>query len=185
MMSPKLPEVTLLCNEKWIKNVWFFKECEEDFLIQVALGMTPLCTFLTRRCRLVTCTSSTGMVLYGGRVVSGESWGDDMLITRIDLQSRFSALALGYKRLQDLALTYGASHRSRSVATLAPRASRAPRVHLACEQGERSGKFKSSNSSSRSSNSPKATIASKSSSSSKPDIKYPPAQAHPTSSMRV
>ena len=57
------------------------------------------------------------MVLYGGRVVaSGESWGDDMLITRIDLQSRFSALALGYTNVFKISCsTYGASlHRSRS-----------------------------------------------------------------------
>jgi len=99
MMSPKLQgEVTLLCNEKWIRNVWFFQGCEQDFLIQVALSMTPAVYVPDETVppgNLYVLHS--GMVLYGGRVVAaGQSWGDDMLITRIDLQSRFSALALGY-----------------------------------------------------------------------------------------
>jgi hypothetical protein len=99
MMSPKLQgEVTLLCNDKWIRNVWFFQGCEEDFLIQVALSMAPAVYVPDETVppgNLYVLHS--GMVLYGGRVVAaGQSWGDDMLITRIDLQSRFSALALGY-----------------------------------------------------------------------------------------
>ena len=99
MMSPKLQgEVTYHCNRKWIENVWFFQGCEQDFLIQVALSMTPAVYVPDETVppgNLYVLHS--GLVLYGGRVVAaGQSWGDDMLITRIDLQSRFSALALGY-----------------------------------------------------------------------------------------
>lgn len=35
-MSPALQgEVTLALNESWLKKVWFFKDCDNDFLVQV------------------------------------------------------------------------------------------------------------------------------------------------------
>ena len=72
MMSPKLQgEVTLLCNEKWIRNVWFFKGCEEEFLIQVALSMTPAVYVPDETVPPGNLyVLHTGMVLYGGRVVA-------------------------------------------------------------------------------------------------------------------
>lgn len=183
MMSPKLQgEVTLLCNEKWIRNVWFFKGCEEDFLIQVALSMTPAVYVPDETVppgNLYVLHS--GMVLYGGRVVaSGESWGDDMLITRIDLQSRFSALALGYTNVFKISCS-----NLRRIAAPFPKvikqlrfsaarlALRREFISLAKARVNAAASSKSSNSSSRSSNSSKQPLLRKSSSSSKPDIKYP------------
>ena len=187
MMSPKLQgEVTLLCNEKWIRNVWFFRGCEEDFLIQVALSMTPAVYVPDETVppgNLYVLHS--GMVLYGGRVVaSGESWGDDMLITRIDLQSRFSALALGYTNVFKISCS-----NLRRIAAPFPKvlkqlrfsaarlALRREFISLAKARVNAAASSKSSNSSSnsssRSSNSSKQPLLRKSSSSSKPDIKYP------------
>ena len=108
MMSPKLQgEVTLLCNNKWIGKVWFFNGCEEGFLIEVALSMTPAVYVPDETVppgNLYVLQS--GLVLYGGRVITlGQSWGDDMLITRVDLQSRFSALALGYTNVFKISST--------------------------------------------------------------------------------
>ena len=108
MMSPKLQgEVTLLCNQKWIEQVWFFRGCEENFLVQVALSMTPAVYVPDETVppgNLYVLHS--GLILYGGRVVAaGQSWGDDMLITRLDLQSHFSALALSYANVFKISCT--------------------------------------------------------------------------------
>ena len=124
----------------------------------------------------------TGMVLYGGRVVaSGESWGDDMLITRIDLQSRFSALALGYTNVFKISCS-----NLRRIAAPFPKvlkqlrfsaarlALRREFISLAKARVNAAASSRSGNSSSsRSSNSSKLPLLRKSSSSSKPDIKYP------------
>jgi hypothetical protein len=184
MMSPKLQgEVTLLCNEKWIRNVWFFKGCEEEFLIQVALSMTPAVYVPDETVPPGNLyVLHTGMVLYGGRVVaSGESWGDDMLITRIDLQSRFSALALGYTNVFKISCS-----NLRRIAAPFPKvlkqlrfsaarlALRREFISLAKARVNAAASSRSGNSSvSRSSNSSKLPLLRKSSSSSKPDIKYP------------
>ena len=107
LMSPKLQgEVSMLCNRKWIEQIWFLVGCEEAFLVQVALNMRaavyvpdemvpPGSLYVLHR----------GLVLYGGRVISaGQSWGDDMLISREDLRLTFSALALGYSEVYVLSL---------------------------------------------------------------------------------
>lgn len=96
----------MLCNRKWIEQIWFLDGCEEAFLVQVALNMRaavyvpdemvpPGSLYVLHR----------GLVLYGGRVIgAGQSWGDDMLISREDLRLTFSALALGYSEVYVLSL---------------------------------------------------------------------------------
>jgi len=106
MMSPKLRgEVSMLCNRKWIEQVWFLAGLEENFHIQVALHMKPAVFIPDEMIPFGSLyVLHTGLVLYGGRVISsGQAWGGDMLISRPDLQSRFSALALGYANVYVIA----------------------------------------------------------------------------------
>lgn len=35
-------EVVWISNERWMRNIWFLKDAEKEFIIHLALALTPM-----------------------------------------------------------------------------------------------------------------------------------------------
>jgi len=98
-LSPTLmSEVVLRVNEKWLRPVWFLRDAQEQFMIELALSMTPL---LFAPGEMVPPGNLyivyRGIALCGGKVKGfGKTWGEDAILSRTDLQLAFSARAMNY-----------------------------------------------------------------------------------------
>ena len=99
MMSPQLlGEVAWEVNSRWLRKVWFLREAEQPFLVQVAITLGAMVfapgemagngfLYIVHR----------GIALYGGKVLtSGKLWGEDMILMSTHLQSKYCARAMNY-----------------------------------------------------------------------------------------
>ena len=77
-MSPALQaEVSWLCNERWLRHVWFLRGAEQGFVIQLALQLTPMVFAPGELCASgYLYIVHRGLALYGGMVLTfGKVWG--------------------------------------------------------------------------------------------------------------
>ena len=99
LLSPALQgEVTWAVNRKWLERVVFFKDTEPEFLVQIAMSLSPL--VLTPGELAISgylYIVHRGIALYGGRVLtSGKIWGEDCIMQNSHLQRRWCARAMNY-----------------------------------------------------------------------------------------
>ena len=98
-MSPALQgEVAMMCNERWLRRVWFLVSAEEDFVVQIALHLSAMVfapgevagsgfLYIIHR----------GLALYGGQVLgAGRVWGEDMILQSEWLVRKYCARAMNY-----------------------------------------------------------------------------------------
>jgi len=99
LLSPALQgEVTWAVNRRWLSRVSFFRDAESEFLVQIALSLSPL-VFTPGELAIngYLYIVHRGIALFGGRVLtSGKVWGEDCIISSIHLQRRWCARAMNY-----------------------------------------------------------------------------------------
>ena len=99
MLSPSLQgEVVWKVHKPWLSRVSFFNGAEKEFLVQVALSLSPL-VFTPGELAVngFLYIVHKGIALYGGRVLtSGKVWGEDCIIQSVHLQKRWCARAMNY-----------------------------------------------------------------------------------------
>ena len=99
LLSPALQgEVTWLVHKPWLSRVTFFQGAEPEFLVQIALSLSPL-VFTPGELAIngFLYIVHRGIALYGGRVLtSGKVWGEDCIIASVHLQRRWCARAMNY-----------------------------------------------------------------------------------------
>jgi len=120
-MSPMFQaEVALRCSESFLRNVYFLRDVESEFLVQISLNLsarvfgpseviTPGFLYFVR----------TGVVLYAMKVITvGGTWGEDMIL-RSPLLRRFAAVTITHlqayrlsrETLMELAFFFPAARR--------------------------------------------------------------------------
>lgn len=99
LLSPALQgEVTWAVNKRWLQRVKFFKDAEHEFLVQIAMSLSPL-VFVPGELAVTgyLYIVHRGVALYGGRVLtSGKVWGEDCIISSPHLQKKWCARAMNY-----------------------------------------------------------------------------------------
>uniref|UniRef100_A0A7S3B3S5 Potassium channel domain-containing protein n=1 Tax=Haptolina ericina TaxID=156174 RepID=A0A7S3B3S5_9EUKA len=116
-MSPMLQgEICWRVNQRWLERVWFLRNAEPSFLLQMALHLEPIVfapgelappgsLYIVHR----------GIALYGGKVLTaGKVWGEDMILSNGDLRLKWCARAMNYleaftinrERLLDIAIEF-------------------------------------------------------------------------------
>ena len=76
----------------------FFKDAEHEFLVQIAMSLSPL-VFVPGELAVTgyLYIVHRGVALYGGRVLtSGKVWGEDCIISSPHLQKKWCARAMNY-----------------------------------------------------------------------------------------
>jgi len=99
VLSPTLQgEVVLQSNEQWLRCVWFLRDADRNFMVQLSLSLQPMLfapreilpignLYIVQRC----------IALYGGRMLTaGKVWGEDIILTTERLQRTWSARAMTY-----------------------------------------------------------------------------------------
>lgn len=97
LMSPTLKaEVAWQCNREWLSRVWFLKGASQEFLVQLALRLRAQVFAPSEECPAGKLyIIHRGVALYGGKVFGkGRVWGEDMILTSVNLQKPFSARAM-------------------------------------------------------------------------------------------
>ena len=98
-MSPMLQgKVVWKINEKWLRHVWFLKEAEDSFMVQLSLHLTAAVFAPAELCPSgYMYIVHRGIALYGGTVLtSGKVWGEDMILQSIHLRSKYAARCMTY-----------------------------------------------------------------------------------------
>ena len=98
-MPPTLQgEVSWAANSTWLQNIWFLRECDPQFMLELSLQMhavvfspsdiaPPGYMFIIQR----------GVALYQGKVLTkGKVFGEDMILQDESLRSKASARAMNY-----------------------------------------------------------------------------------------
>jgi hypothetical protein len=98
-MSPMLQaEVAWRINERWLRRVWFLREADQAFIIQVALLLSPV-VFAPGELTAAgwMYIIHRGIALYGGKVLtSGKVWGEDIILESMSLRRKWAARAMNY-----------------------------------------------------------------------------------------
>jgi len=98
-MSPALQcEVAWVVNHAWLQRVWFLADSPADFLVQLALRLTPQVfapgelapqgfLYIVNR----------GLAVHAGKVLgTGKVWGHDVILTTEHLRHHFPARAMNF-----------------------------------------------------------------------------------------
>ena len=103
-MSPMLQgEVQLRVMAPLLRRVWYFRELDEEVLVQISVNMVPKVFAPTEVCTPgFLYIVKSGVALFGGQVVpSGGIWGEDMILSTT-LFRRFCAVAMTYLQVYRL-----------------------------------------------------------------------------------
>jgi len=127
LMSPMLQgEVVWQISERWLRHVWFLKDAEDGFMVQLALNLQAA-VFAPHEQPPVgnLYIVHRGLAIYNGKVLSqGKVWGEDMIITNEKFRTEATAWAITYldvmtisrNDFMDLALTFPPSMKAIRIA---------------------------------------------------------------------
>eukprot|EP00397_Hematodinium_sp_SG-2012_P010238 GEMP01010347.1.p1 GENE.GEMP01010347.1~~GEMP01010347.1.p1 ORF type:complete len:730 (+),score=112.20 GEMP01010347.1:106-2295(+) len=99
-LSPKLRgEFYEYVARKSLRNIWYFKHASHEFLVQISMSMQT-CMYEPRECihlRDCLCVVSRGTVARNGKVlVSGNTWGEDIILSSAELRCKDLSNTLTY-----------------------------------------------------------------------------------------
>ncbi len=98
-LSPSMQgEMALLINERTIHRVWYLADVEMGLLIDISAKLTPLVFPPAEYCppRFLYIINK-GIAIYAGKMRhNGNTWGDDVILNRPDLQLDFPAVPISY-----------------------------------------------------------------------------------------
>lgn len=98
-------DVILQENHRVLRRIWYFKHCHRDFMVHIATSMVQV---LYAPRELVQAGSTLwmirrGVVAYPGKIlVSGQSWGEDVILTCETLRYTYYPMAVTYTELSGL-----------------------------------------------------------------------------------
>ena len=98
-MSPMLQgQVVWKINERWLRHVWFLRDAEDKFMVQLSLNLAAAVFAPAELCpNGYMYISHRGIALYGGKVLtSGKVWGEDMILSSAHLRSKYAARCMTY-----------------------------------------------------------------------------------------
>jgi hypothetical protein len=113
-------------SERWLRHVWFLKDAEDGFMVQLALNLQAA-VFAPHEQPPVgnLYIVHRGLAIYNGKVLSqGKVWGEDMIITNEKFRTEATAWAITYldvmtisrNDFMDLALTFPPSMKAIRIA---------------------------------------------------------------------
>mmetsp|Transcript_17857 Transcript_17857/g.32387 ORF Transcript_17857/g.32387 Transcript_17857/m.32387 type:complete len:804 (-) Transcript_17857:5-2416(-) len=89
-----------------ITHVWYFRDCDKDFLVEVAQSMVPRFFNKQEECdevRGMLGICQRGAVAREGRIyVTGRFWGEDMILSSEDLRTNAPIISLTYSEVLTL-----------------------------------------------------------------------------------
>ena len=98
-MSPMLQgQVVWKINERWLRHVWFLRQAEDKFMVELSLKLNAAVFAPAELCPPgYMYISHRGIALYGGKVLtSGKVWGEDMILNSTQLRSKYAARCMTY-----------------------------------------------------------------------------------------
>jgi len=98
-MSPLLQaEISWAINRQWLTRVWFLRNAEPSFVLQLSLSIVPVIFVPSELApHGFLYVVHRGIALYGGKVLTaGDVWGEDLILNNVDLRSKWCARAMNY-----------------------------------------------------------------------------------------
>merc|ERR1719482_1835459 len=98
-MSPMLQGLVVWkVNERWLRHVWFLRQAEDSFMVQLSLHLEAAVFAPAELCPSgYMYIVHRGIALYGGKVLtSGKVWGEDMILQSAHLRSKYAARCMTY-----------------------------------------------------------------------------------------